>query len=289
MNDLDKFVHKDFIQQELKFSDAYRYVEKYIPKTEANVQSYPHNPNVMENNTIWVLWLQGMENASKLVKKCFESLNRYKPNDFNIIILDKSNIGEYIKLPDYIWDKYYNGIISATHLSDIIRMELLYVYGGCWVDATVYCMDAIPKFMIQGELFMFKLAAVVTDPILKMSSWWMYAKKGNRLIGRTIYTLYDYWKYENNLIDYFALHIIMSNIIDNDLECKRLFADIPYFNSGNAQILSGKLASPYNIDEWEIIKYTSPIQKLSYKKRYLRGDLYNVYCAIIDDNVGTKS
>lgn len=282
MNNLDEFVHKEYIEKELRFSHVYRSIDKHMHNTDAVIANATCNPDVKENYTIWVLWLQGMNNAPKLIQKCFEALCINKPEGFDVIVLDNSNLKEYISLPEYVWEKYNQGVISATHLSDIIRMELLYVYGGLWIDATVYCMDKIPDFMISGDLFMFKIGAVVTNPVLKMSSWWIYARKGNKLIQNTRNILYRYWKEEAVLIDYFLVHIIMSKFIDTDSECRRIFNNIPYFNSGNAHILGGKLSVKYSEDEWEIIKYTSPVQKLTYKSKYIRGDLYNFYSAIID-------
>jgi hypothetical protein len=242
-----------------------------------------YNSKVKENDTLWVLWFQGMINAPKLVKKCYELLCANKPKDFEIVVLDNANINEYIRLPEFVWDKFNKGIITATHLSDIIRMELLCTYGGCWIDSTVYCMDVIPQFMLQGELFMFKLGSITANPVLKMSSWWIYATKGNRLVQRTRDALYRYWEKENLLVDYFALHIIMSAIIDTDSVCSRMFGDVPYYSSSNAHVLQGKLASQYNDDEWNTIKCISPIQKLTYKNRYIKGDIYNYYSAIVDD------
>ena len=32
-----------------------------------------------------------------------------------------------------------SGQITKTHLSDLLRLELLIRYGGTWIDATVFC------------------------------------------------------------------------------------------------------------------------------------------------------
>lgn len=57
---------------------------------------------------IWWCWLQGLESAPPIVKAC------------------------------YILDKWKAGIISNTHFSDILCLELLTSRGGIWVDATVF-------------------------------------------------------------------------------------------------------------------------------------------------------
>ena len=234
---------------------------------------------------IWFFWMQGMEDAPLLVKRCYASLCKNIPKDFDIVLLTEKNIQDYLVLPEFILEKYKAGIISTTHLSDIIRVELLCSYGGCWIDATVYCMDKIPSFMLSGDMFLFKLQSVITNPVLKMSSWWIYAKRGNRILNMTRQMLREYWKREEGIRNYYLLHIMMSKIIDEDSTCRAIFNSIPYFNSGNAHVLWGKLAQEYDKSEYEIIKQISVIQKLSYKKKFLRGDICNYYNAIVEDKI----
>lgn len=286
MNESNQFIHKEFIAQEADFSDIYHYLDAYTNNDIFLVPKFESISNVKINHTIWILWWQGMENAPTLVKRCYESVLKNKPGDFDIVLLTEKNIEKYISLPEFIWDKYKAGIISTTHLSDIIRVELLCIYGGCWVDATVYCMSKIPTFMLNGNMFLFKLYGVVTNPVLKMSSWWIYAQKNNKILSATRFMLQNYWKNENNIRNYFLLHIMMSKIIDEDSSCKAIFNDIPYFNSGNAHVLWEKMSQPYDRTEYEIIRQISIIQKLSYKKKFLKGDVYNYYNAIVDGRMG---
>lgn len=82
--------------------------------------------------------MQGMENAPALVQKCYESL-KINLKDREIILITAQNRKEYAILPDYIEEKYRKGIITHTHFSDLLRVELLCKYGGTWIDSTVYC------------------------------------------------------------------------------------------------------------------------------------------------------
>ena len=50
---------------------------------------------------------------------------------------DVKNLDKYIHLPNYILEKYKQGIITKPHFSDIIWIELLIKYGGTWVDASI--------------------------------------------------------------------------------------------------------------------------------------------------------
>lgn len=281
MEHLDNFVHRDYIEEELKHSEVYYYLDRYMNKTVLTIDDLTGNKSVKQNNAIWIFWLQGMENAPKIVQRCYESISRNKPDSFDIILLTKKNIDEYIQLPDYIWQKYEEHIITTTHLSDMIRLELLCTYGGCWVDATVFCSGMIPEYMLKSDMFLFK-ASVMDSPVIKMSSWWLCADKYNKILHAVRKMLYAYWKNENDLKNYFLLHITMSKIIDEDSSSSAIFRSIPYFYNGSAHILQGKLGMEYDEMEWGIVKSISSIHKLSYKRKYVQGDVYNYYMALLD-------
>ena len=114
---------------------VYRYIKK---KYGYIAENYIKSDNSKENNEdVWICWLQGVDNAPEVVKKCVDTVN-YWLSDKRIHILDESNIFDYIDLPDYIIDKWRSGYISNTLFSDFIRLSILKKYGGMWIDATVY-------------------------------------------------------------------------------------------------------------------------------------------------------
>ena len=91
-------------------------------------------------NTIWMLWWQGWNNAPALVKKCLQSWQfHHSPLEYNIILLDRLNIGNFINLTEVIASDIVLQEVSLAALSDTIRWMLLYQYGGVWADATLYC------------------------------------------------------------------------------------------------------------------------------------------------------
>lgn len=78
---------------------------------------------------IWIMWYQGIENAPDIVKCCIESVKE-NCSGHEVIVLSEQNLSEFVKLPDFIIEKFKKGYISRTHLSDMIRLNLLYLYGG---------------------------------------------------------------------------------------------------------------------------------------------------------------
>ena len=98
--------------------------------------------NKLNSKIIWIFWYQGLENAPKLVQRCYEQILQI-PTDYKVILLTKENINEYIKIPDFILKKLEKKKITITHFSDILRVALLKEYGGIWADATLYFNKSI--------------------------------------------------------------------------------------------------------------------------------------------------
>lgn len=281
MNYIDRFVHKEFIRQEYSFGQVYKYLDRYMDWEQREIASLTINPKVKKDKTIWFLWMQGLDSAPRLVKKCYESIIANKPDDYDVVVLDDENLTDYLKLPECVIDKFSRGMITKTHLSDIIRAGLLFLYGGCWIDSTVYCMERIPDFMLEGELFVFRFPGIMTKTVLEISSWWIRAKSGSRLMEAVWRILEYYWSEEEELIDYYLFHIIFSKLVNEDKKCGELLKKSLYYNSGNAHVLYSKMNKAYDQQEWDSIKAISPVQKLSYKSRFLQGDLDSYYMHIV--------
>lgn len=267
------------IKCELEYRRTYQYLSKY--SINRKDESCFENESIRADKTIWICWLQGIKNAPDLVRICIESVKRNMPEDFDLVLLSGDNLYKYLKLPRYIYDKLHRGIITKTHFSDIIRAEILYLYGGCWVDATVYCSGKIPDYMLSGELFLFQWS-VMDQSVLTISSWWIYAKKGSGLFRDIRNLLYNYWSKEQKLRNYYLFHIMFAKVVDGNSFYKSIIQSIPYFNNSTPHTLAARMPLPFNQQEWNIIKSQSDIHKLTYKNKILQGDIYNYYMALCD-------
>lgn len=282
---MKKYVHENYIEQEARRSRIYYYLDKYMSDKIYEIEELPkYNQSVTDGKIIWMLWWQGQENMPDLARKCYESVLRNCPADFKVILLSETSLEEYIKLPDYIMQKYREGKFSLTHLSDLIRLEVLCTYGGAWIDATIFCCDRIPRYMLETELFFFH-GSRLDIPVIKLSSWWIAAQKHDRVIQAARKVLCNYWKAEDSLIDYFIFHIIISKIIDEDKASDRLFRDMPYFNNSNAHVLVSMLYEEFTLERWEMVKKASLVQKLTYKLCLEQKGQYTFYDAILNDDV----
>lgn len=213
---------------------------------------------------IWTCWLQGEEQAPPIVKKCLASIRRHSGGR-EVIVITEKNMWQYVSFPDYILKKKEKGIITNTHFSDILRIYLLALNGGIWMDATTYMTGDLPDYIANSPLFCYKIHPGNTG-IIKMSSWFIVAKRNHELIVRTQQMLEDYWERHNHLCHYFLFHMLFSIACDESFpRMARHWRSIPYFNTAIPHTLLSELPEPYTPERWEQIKALSPVHKLTWK------------------------
>lgn len=233
-----------------------------------------------QSNRVWVCWFQGMDEAPTIVKKCYKSLIS-NLHDRDIILITNENMRDYVSFPDYIWEKWEKGIISHTHMTDLLRLELLIKYGGTWIDATVLCTkirEHIPDYFFDSELFMYQTLKPGRDGHSNfISSWYISACTNNKILMATRCLLYEYWKKNNEMIDYFLLHDFMAIVLEKYEEDQKNI--VPVSNS-TPHILLLRLFEKYDKNIYFATLQQSPFHKLSYKfsdeQKCIQGTYYQV-------------
>lgn len=214
------------------------------------------------SNKIWICWFQGMENAPNLVKKCYQSVVENNP-DKDVIVITSDNMESYVTFPEYIMEKWKKGVITHTHMTDLLRLELLIKYGGLWLDATVLCTGRAPSYFFDSDLFFFQNLKPGRDGDCQyISSWLIEAKTNNKILMATKILCYEYWKTNNSMWDYFLLHDFIAIVLEKyEDDWRRV---IPRDNAA-PHILLLRLFDQYDEKMWNAIKAQTPFHKLSYK------------------------
>lgn len=232
-----------------------KHFRKYIGKTEL-VESHKN-----EKNYVWVCWFQGIENAPQVVKDCYDSI-KYWLKDREIIVITENNFSEYVTFPNYIIDKWKKGIITNTHFSDLLRIELLIKYGGLWLDATTYLTGPLPEYIESNEFFVYRNGWMDME-MINMGSWFIYSSNtNNRLLIETRALLYRYWEKHRYMKNYFLMHMFFRMITDVYQE---EWEKVPYFNQINQHLLMNELNKSFNQERINEILKLSTIHKLTYK------------------------
>lgn len=213
-----------------------------------------------ESNFIWICWFQGIEKAPELVKKCYKSVKKWYP-DNNIVLITKENFKDYVDIPEYIINKWEKGIISNTHFSDILRASLLIKNGGLWLDATVLCTGNSWNKIKENKLFVYRNGWMDMEYI-NMASWLIYSKSNNNILLLTQELLYEYWKKNNYLVNYFLFHIFFKMATE---KYKEEWKQIPYYSQIDNHLLANELRNNFNEKRYNEIKSLTNFHKLTYK------------------------
>lgn len=220
----------------------------------------------MNKYKIYKLWWQGLDNAPPIVKVCHESLIRnYDPTTQELILIDKNNVFNYIQLPDYILEKFYDGKITITHLSDVIRSVLLAETGGLWSDATMFYTQPLSDFIFKYDFFTMKNPIANSNDITsKWECFFIGGKSDFPLFGLLRDFWLEYWRKEDDLITYLLTdHMFYIAYMENsrvrqaiDL-CPSFHYRIDYFQR--------LLNKEYNEKQYTEILRNEPYIKMSYK------------------------
>lgn len=239
---------------------------KYRDFIRERLSNYDKPQEAVTSNPIkkiWICWWQGIENAPDLVKQCYKSVKR-NFEDWEIVVITNSNYSKYVVFPDYIIDKWKKGIISNTHMSDLLRVQLLIKFGGLWLDATIYSTSSnIPKSILDSNLFVYQtLKPGANGHIPIISNWLIYSKSNNNILKVTRDCLFDFWKKKSEISHYFLFHYFFT------LACEILpneYKKIPKFSNEIPHILLLDLFEKFNQSYWNDLNDITCFHKLSYK------------------------
>lgn len=247
-------------------------IDNYLMKTVEmakrkcdKIKICPVNSHVPEQ-PIWVMWYQGIEEAPDIVKCCIESIKEHCAGH-KVIVLSEKNLAEYVELPDYVIEKFEQGYISRTHLSDMIRLNLLYNYGGAWFDSTLFVTNDIPDSYFRPELFSINFGSKTKDPSHgRWTTFCFFSQKGNELIRRTLEYHYYYWMEKNHPVDYVMFDYFIGSGVNSDANARRIITSIECSNKNVFRLLD-IMNEPYSEQSYD---NNTIIYKLSWKRQYLK-------------------
>lgn len=249
-------------------------VEKKIEKIFAN-KEYENNkedffePKIDINlykDKIWVFWWQGLDKAPLIVKLCINSMKKHI-KDREIIIITKDNFSYYTNLPNYIIIKFKKGNISIQEFSDIIRLYLLYYYGGAWLDATLFVKNKLDDTLFNYEFYTIKRKKK-DDIFISNYRWAIFflIAKPKKILFRYLLSMkYFYWKKYNIIIDYLLTDHCINYLYDNYEQIRNLIDEVP-INNIHVNDLFEIINNEYNEDEINGLRENTFIYKLTWKE-----------------------
>jgi len=158
---------------------------------------------------IYIYWNSGWNNAPEVAKICLEQWSKKNPT-WKVFCLDDENITDYLCIPDV------RHKMKIQAWSDVLRIYLLFKYGGLWVDASCYCNKPLDSWLhnnVESGFFAFSNPARSR----KIASWFMYADRGNEIVSSVYDMLNVYWNsFSGGSYPYFWLHEIFNNYFEKN-------------------------------------------------------------------------
>ena len=266
---LEIFVFNRKIRRILKGNWAKFYLRKYVKKGCANPSPQAPSTRREEAPIIWQYWESPDGTIPPLVQACLNSVEKYKGDKCKRIFLTPENVKDYVDIPQIFWDLKENGKIKTAFFSDILRTCLLIQNGGIWIDSTVLLTEELPSYITDADLFVFQNDLKIDLDGLNMASYFISAKKDNKILKETLAALIQYWKENNFLVNYFTFLHTFTMITQASKENKELFSKVPFFNFLPVQQFQGELLNQFSEERWAEIKKISGIHKLTHKQSVL--------------------
>lgn len=241
-----------------------KYLSKYVPFIRSLKPDEPAAEPKQTNEKQFSIWFQGEKNAPKIVKICFESQRRFSP--LEVVVLDETTLFEWITLPDYIMEKWRKGKIIPAHFADICRVELLYRYGGIWMDATDLMVSPMPDWIMESDFFIYLAGENVNWSYSFVQNCFFRSKKGNPLIKMWRDAILEYWRNERRAVDYFFHQILFKVMVDNNPIARKYFEEMPKVVQDPTHTMWFRMKNlPFDRKEFENLSKEAPFQKTEYR------------------------
>ena len=200
-----------------------RYLDKYVSSITDVPEDHADIPS--EKERIFSIWFQGEDAAPALVKACWRSVRTHCTQE--LVVLDQKSIFDWIQLPEFVVRKWKEGKIRPAHFADICRIELLYKYGGLWLDATDYVFAPMPEWLMDQDFFVFMSGDRQRGSYSYIQNCFIRGRKGNYLLKAWKKAVLEYWQHEDSTIDYFVHQLLFKKVVQNNKRAAELFAKMP--------------------------------------------------------------
>lgn len=213
---------------------------------------------------IWVCWWQGEEQMPEVVCLCYRSIQRHAGHH-PVVLLTEENQAQYLHLPDLVWRKFREGIISRTHLSDIARVYLLKEHGGIWMDATILLTEDIDHVVdLHSSYWSYRHVTPYNNVSKGLWTSYFQASSKRHFISSYLYeSLLYWWEHNDKLFTYLQFDYFFRLGYEYLPAMRHCIDALPVRPYG---MLRKILDSAYEANRWEQVIGEAPFHKLSYKK-----------------------
>lgn len=226
------------------------------------------NNETKTKQIIWVCWFQGENQAPPIVKTCINSIKDHS-NGWDVVIITKENMLNYVNIDERILKKWESGTISNTSFSDLLRVNLLAQNGGFWMDATIFLTKDMMPIEYYGSFFSLKSDDFPINPITMgfWSGYYIFSTKGNIIVEQWAEYFNKYYIKFNQPVDYFLVDYLLLLTLSN-LDLLSFF-QTKSINGNGRFLLQAMLNQPATQENIKLILDDKQgVHKVTYKKKY---------------------
>jgi hypothetical protein len=220
---------------------------------------------------IWLLWLQGWDDAPLVVRACRRSWESRNP-EWAIHSLDLSTLMHF--LPTDIVERVLSQPKEAEALSDQIRLELLHLYGGVWADATSMCATPLDDWLAEAMPNGF-FAFARPRPDQMLSTWFLAAEKGAYIVEKWRESSWVYWSSRMVRDSYFWVLELFALVYERDVSFRAQWDETPHMSAVHRFHFgpnSAELLAPSPADMEDLLRAPPvPVFKLTHKFEFVPG------------------
>lgn len=250
-------------------------VNKYNKDTFLELSQIDNELKDDKRIPVWLCWWQGLDNAPPVVKECAESIKRNIDSQKYVVkLIDFGNYSKYVTFSNVIVDKFNNGKISLTHLSDILQMQLLYRYGGLWIDSNYFVADTRVNECMAREFFTIRTGLTKGNGDIAKGRWSKDLIKitpGSKLCGFMVEAFERYWELRDDLLESMVDAFI--GIAYDNMKDVGLMIDGCDISNTNTLSLSPICSKPYNEEKYKELNYDTYFFKLHSNEQYASSNI----------------
>jgi hypothetical protein len=223
---------------------------------------------------VWALWWDGEENAPPCVKLALQSQKKYLNGpEYAYHLLTKENYAQYAAIDPAALSRYEKGEMSLTHLSDVLRCELLRRQGGLWIDATVYMTGPLNRAALAGDFYTVRKTTYPESrrALIPAGRWACYllrCRPGDPLAAFLTEAYEIWWKRYGDVPDYYLLDELIDAAYRQLPRVKREIDAVPVNNERIFDLYDMRNEA-YLPEKTEAVLRANSLHKLSWKDRYL--------------------
>lgn len=227
---------------------------------------------------VWICWWQGEQKMPELIRFCFASVKKNLPDKKVVLrLITLENCMDYVTFTKTIIRKFNEGKISYSQLSDILRAELLFRYGGMWINASYYAAAPIPPQIFEQPIFTLKHENTALHTAIAQGRWsrdlW-YTAKDNKLFQFVMECLWYYWEMEDALLEPDFIDYIIDVAMENFPKVRAELTECSFYSKNIFQ-LHNMMNLKYTKEREEQIQKESVFYKLNWQAKYRKENLIN--------------